>query len=535
MRRPTSSLATRAPIIAGWMLGLGCFAYLMSLPPTLNRADESYILYEAKRVLQGQALYRDFFDFLAPGSFYFYALAYALGGTSITSARTATSLLHALGVVSTYFLALRVASAAEAVVAGLLVAVICVPVWNMASHHWIATAFGLATAAVLLAPGWQGSSRLRPAAAGALAGLVLCTHQARGAWLIAWLGVATVLLALRRTETRRWRRCLGEMLWTAAGGAAVCVPILGYAVWHSSLGEMWYATYTFVNTRYRRANVGPGSHGFGSVRWAAHSPLTGGGVRYTYLWLLESIPVLLAVEAATLMWAMWRSGPRSQLLRAALVLLALSAIGGIAYFPGLAHVAFVTPFALPVLAGIAYRTRKAAALSRIPAGRGAVRLAWTAVLVVVLAKGWSNYRLLWNGNPELYPTAFGTLAGSRQTRDLLRELRRKLPTDGPTPPRLLAYPMDAWLYLALPADNPTPFCLLRPGYNTPGQFETAIERLDRDPRAFVLVNVLLGSGKRRDAAFSAYLRTHFHEIARLGPAGQWKMRLYRLYARNGQD
>src|SRR5262245_64262176 len=100
----------RAAIVVGWVLGLACFAYLLALPPTLNIADESFILYEAKRVWQGQALYRDFFDFLTPGAFYFYALAYAIGGVSITSARMATSLLHALSVVCTYFLALHVAS-----------------------------------------------------------------------------------------------------------------------------------------------------------------------------------------------------------------------------------------------------------------------------------------------------------------------------------------------------------------------------------------------------------------------------------------
>ncbi len=122
-------------------MGARCrqFRYLLALPPTLHKADESYLLYGAKRILQGQALYRDFFDFLTPGSFYLYALAYAAGGTNITTARLVTASLNALAVTCTYFLALRVGSAAEALVAGALVVTICVPVWNMASHHWIAT------------------------------------------------------------------------------------------------------------------------------------------------------------------------------------------------------------------------------------------------------------------------------------------------------------------------------------------------------------------------------------------------------------
>src|SRR5262245_28326926 len=54
------------------------------------------MLYGAKRVLQGQAVYRDFFDFVTPGSFYLYAIAYALGGVSVTTARITTASLNPL-------------------------------------------------------------------------------------------------------------------------------------------------------------------------------------------------------------------------------------------------------------------------------------------------------------------------------------------------------------------------------------------------------------------------------------------------------
>ncbi len=53
------------------------------------------------------------------------------------------------------------------------------------------------------------------------------------------------------------------------------------------------------------------------------------------------------------------------------------------------------------------------------------------------------------------------------------DLQSQLVTGRDAPPRLFAYPSDAWLYLALPADNPTPFCLLS-GYSTPQQFDAKI-------------------------------------------------------------
>src|SRR5438093_548816 len=64
----------------GILLGLGMFAYLLAYPRVLNISDESVVLYAANRILEGQVIYRDFFEFLTPVSFYFFALVYAVAG-----------------------------------------------------------------------------------------------------------------------------------------------------------------------------------------------------------------------------------------------------------------------------------------------------------------------------------------------------------------------------------------------------------------------------------------------------------------------
>jgi hypothetical protein len=513
-----------ARIVVGWLLGLACFAYLLAQPPTLNGADESFILYGAKRVLQGQAVYRDFFDFITPGSFYLYALSYALGGVSITSARVTTALLNAISALCTYFLTLHVAAMGEAILAGLLVVVLCVPVWSMASHNWIATAFGLATATVLLAPRWRGSSRARPAATGALAGFLVCSHQNRGVWLILWLLVAVPLLAIAsRGEGGRWRRALGELLWTAAGGAAVCVPLLGYAVWRASLSEVVYATLTWVLANYRSYNVG-------KFPWASYGAFWAGGLKYTSYWLMKATPWLLAVETAGLSWALWRRGLRAQLDRLLVLLLALDAVAAITYFPDIVHIAFILPFVLVVLGGMVHRVRTAFAWERTPVARTVGRVAWAAVLLAVLAKGWINTRLAWRDSPVLFDTAFGRLAGSELQAGTLRDLRAALHVDETRPPHLFAYSTDAWIYLTLPADNPTQFALLRPVYNTPEQVQAAIDRLEQDPQALVLLSMLAAAP---GDPFVAYLRSKWHEVAGAGPPIFVGTPLYRLYARDG--
>lgn len=516
------SAAGWVPTVVGWLLGLGCFAYLLALPPTLNGADESFTLYGAKRVWQGQAVYHDFFDFITPGSFYLYALGYAVGGVSITTARVITALLNALSVVCTYFLTLYVASMAEAILAGLLVVVICVPVWNMASHHWLATAFGLAAAAVLLAPRWQDSGHARPAAAGALAGLLVCSHQARGVWLVLWLAVAMPLLLIGRRDGVRWRRAVCELAWMAAGGAAVCLPILGYAVWRASFGELRYATHTWVLSNYRTYNVG-------KFPWASYGAFWSGGLKYTSLRLMRVTPALLLVEAIGVLWAIWRSGLRPELVRLLVLLFALSAAGAIMYFPDIVHIAFVLPSVLVVLGGMLFRLRTRLVRSQAPAARTVMRVAWVAALALVLVKAGTNVRLAWEQVPVLYETAFGTLAGSDLQAQTMRDLREKVPADGTGPRRIFAYPTDAWLYLALPADNPTPFALLRPVYNTPEQMQTAIDRLEQDPQALVLVNGLL---VKPDDPFVAYLRSRWRDVAGVGPPVLRGGPFYRLYARD---
>ena len=83
---------SRRSLVLALALVAGAFAYLMAFPPALNVADESYALYESKRLWEGDAPYHDFFDFITPGTFYFYAAAYALVGPTITAARGATAL-----------------------------------------------------------------------------------------------------------------------------------------------------------------------------------------------------------------------------------------------------------------------------------------------------------------------------------------------------------------------------------------------------------------------------------------------------------
>ena len=72
--------------------------------------DEGIILQGAQRILDGQVLYRDFFSFFTPGSYYLLALIFHICGNSFVVARTALTIMGSLFSPITYLLCRRVCS-----------------------------------------------------------------------------------------------------------------------------------------------------------------------------------------------------------------------------------------------------------------------------------------------------------------------------------------------------------------------------------------------------------------------------------------
>src|SRR5262249_35967663 len=197
------------------------------------------------------------------------------------------------------------------------------------------------------------------------------------------------------------------------------------------------------------------------------------------------------------------------------------------YYPDSIHVATIAPFSLIVVAGLAQRLGSAIGTLRRPALTAAWTLAQVLVAADVVMHGAWNLAGAWSRSPVLVPSAFGTLALSEDAASMLRDLQSQFAAGRDAPPRLFAYPSDAWLYLALPADNPTPFNMLAPRYNTPEQFATAIARLRADPDAFVLVRWLL----LRKGDPIQELLDHEYKVVRggIGTPGKFGPN---LYARN---
>jgi len=106
-------------------------------------ADEGYILYGAKRVLDGQIIYKDFFQFYPPGNFYLLALVYKLFGYSFTVARETAIIIDSLINVMVFYLSYKAFKAWYAIIPPLFFMILGFPNWIQFSHFWTSELFFL--------------------------------------------------------------------------------------------------------------------------------------------------------------------------------------------------------------------------------------------------------------------------------------------------------------------------------------------------------------------------------------------------------
>jgi hypothetical protein len=491
------------------------FAYFLTYPLTIGRADESHLLFEARRVFDGQVPYKDFFESLTPLSLYLFAAVYRIAGTTLLAARVAIALIDAVGCALLFHLARRVSGALEASLVTLILAGMCIPVWPYASPHWVSTALALLVATVTLAERWRGPAWGRPLVAGMFTGAAACVQQQRGAFLVLWLPLALSVLALSVPRSARWRTLATEIAWAAGGTAIVVLVVLGYAVWKASMGTFVDMVFGFAVKRY-----GPTQSGI--YRWAGVVPLTQILAAHTWLWLLRISPLFPVGEGLLLLRAIVRHRQRLDLERACLCLLAVLMGLSVWYLPDFIHVSFVLPFLLIPGAMLLHRLRSARFWDRVPAGRYTVTAAAWLFTLAVAARSAANVVSAQAAAPVRLETAFGTLREDAFVEQLFRAVQSHLVREPEGRSLLYSFPNDAWLYLALPADNVTPYSLLAAPMFPPEDFQRAIEILRARRAGTVLLLDPLTLG-RPGKAIRAAIEAGYDEVEKVGP--------YRIYVR----
>src|ERR687887_501961 len=219
--------------------------------------DEGVFLHAATRILGGEVLYRDFFEYLPPGGFLIVAGWMKLFGVGFASARVLAIVVIAV-IAALLYAAARLASRDRALAALLAVvwAVFSHGAWTVINHHWFTTAASMASAVGLFLALESTPRRGAAFAAGLFAGTAAMVTQTRGAFLC--VAVLAVLLSLPQAHAR--------VVSAIAGIALVPTAMLLHLAVRGALTAAVHDVILFPGWRYAAIQAVP--YGRGASLWS---------------------------------------------------------------------------------------------------------------------------------------------------------------------------------------------------------------------------------------------------------------------------
>jgi hypothetical protein len=467
----------RRDVVSTILLFVGATLYWVALPHSLGPADESVHLYEAKRVLEGEALYRDVFNFITPGWFYLIAGLFWTFGTTIDTARTTMAVIHGMTTVLVYLSGRRLGVRPWiAWLPSLGYLAICQPAWSIVSQHWLSTLLCAALLFICARPRGGGSTwALR---AGAVLGLLIGVQQQRGAFMAA--GVGVWLLADNLVQ-RRYGSAPTSLLKNAValaiGAVAVVGPILALAVAKAGVGAVWYALVIFPLFNYRNQMRCP---------WGDVNLMTAGIAPYTFPLVLKYLPLVLLLSATRLL-VLWSLRRDPAVVRGLVLLLVFSIASAcsIAYFPDFIKISFIAFVFL-----IAMAENLEWLVAGAPGRAWKEPIGWIVFTALLLASArhlYDNMIRFRAAFPVPHATAFGRVdfpsPDEAELHDQLVTLLARTPSRA-----LYAYPILADLYLTVPADNPTRYgFFFYSDYHTPAEVQEVLDVLATRRLPYIVV------------------------------------------------
>lgn len=255
---PEQSRPERYVVLALFLLSffyLCLFRHFTAMEP-----DEGILLQGAQRILAGQVLYRDFFSFYTPGSYYALALLFKIFGSSLPVARTALALAGAVFSSITYLLARRVCSRSIALTLAALATLTTLPYRFLVLHNWDSTLWAclaLYCAVRLL----EMPSRKWAFALGLFTSLTVLFEQSKGAGLCLGLGMGFLAIWFLQGRRRLLKRA--ELFALVIGFAGpIAIAFAYFASQHAA--STMLADWLWPLQHYSRANRVP----YGYQNWS---------------------------------------------------------------------------------------------------------------------------------------------------------------------------------------------------------------------------------------------------------------------------
>lgn len=459
MMKKADSMSTC--VQSGWTaVILACFSFaccyfrsfVSGNVPVLFWGDQLGFATNGSRMLAGQLPYRDYFDFLTPGTELVYAFLFKLFGVSLWIPNLVMACLAATTVLLMTLLTRRLVRGAFVVLPGLLFAGFVLYGAADATHHWFSTVVVMAAVLIL----FDGTTLWRIAGAGALCGLVASFTQSKGAAVV--VGFMIYLAWISWQETGRagatWRRCLllcgmalavfaainARFIHAAGMGRWIeCVIVFPIRYYPSVPINSWHGTWTDFHVRT------------GILKW----------VCFPFMYAVVPLVYFVVLGIMRREWKRDRSEHWNQLL--------LVAITGLMMFLGVApalaikRISSVSPPAMTLLAWLLSRNGRKFASAAV--GLGAVSLVIAVALAVrAQMRSWTYLDL---------PAGRAAIPDPAEV-----EVYRWMAAH--TRPGQMYFGMPP-MYLPFRLQNPTPIDSPAPSeYGRPEQIALAIEDLEKN-------------------------------------------------------
>jgi hypothetical protein len=208
--------------------------FIGAATPVLLGGDQVFFWMWGQRLLHGEQIYRDFFQFTPPGADLLYAAAFKLFGERIW---VPNLLVLALGIALSW-LCLQIAKSmlprAQAALAASLYVVFIFGTTLNGTHHWLSLLAVTCAIAVLM----KGTTATRVVIAGALLGLAAFITQTRGPTAAAAIALWLVLQC--HHDNGSWRECLGRIALLFASLVFAWFLLSGYYIATIGLRELWF-------------------------------------------------------------------------------------------------------------------------------------------------------------------------------------------------------------------------------------------------------------------------------------------------------
>jgi hypothetical protein len=210
---------------------------------SLSQQEGGMWIDEAYRMLNGEFIYRDFFDFLAPGTVLVDTLFMWILGQTTTSVGLIVVTMGALIAVTVFAASAELLSYPWRLVPTAIFLGLTYPVYSPLNHKWPTILFCTAGMLVLL----RARSRLRCATSGIL--LACATLSTQDFGVGATVGMCAALWLLRRREPG------ADPLWFVLAYGATMAATLAVFGAAAGFDKVWYDLFAFLFEQYGTSHM----------------------------------------------------------------------------------------------------------------------------------------------------------------------------------------------------------------------------------------------------------------------------------------